>query len=227
MPTTAAHILTRDRPQLGLTPPFLGDLRLETARVHEICGSARRTAALMVARITQGPVFWIAPRWGADRLYPPGLARFINPGRLTFVEPDKALDLLWCLEEVLRTGSVPLVVGDLPDPPGLTPVRRMHLAAETGAARGAAPLGLLLTPGDGGAPGVESRWHCAEAQFAVGPVAVNTEDADENDVTTDETPHWILERRRTRSLPPHRWHIGRDAQTLTDAPEHKTNRRRV
>ncbi|MEM6478121.1 MAG: hypothetical protein AAF841_05350 [Pseudomonadota bacterium] len=204
MSASAAHLLTRDRPRAQLARPFLGDLTLETARAHEICGPARRTLALIIAASLEGPVFWISPAWNVNRLNPEGVDGFINPGRLTFIEPERAADLLWCCEEVLRAGVVPLVVGDLPGPPALTPVRRLHLAAETGAARGVAPLCLLLSPGEGGAAGIETRWHMA-------PRA--------------EAPHWHLKRLRARALAPKEWGVSRQRELValpkSDAPRAK------
>lgn len=122
------------------------------------------------------PTLWIRPAWQGDRINPNGLAPWADPGTLVVVDCPRTPDLLWCAEEALRAGSAALVVIDLPEPPDLTPVRRLHLAAEAGAARARAlpagqdrrarpplraPLGLLLTPGQGGAAGVESRWHLA------------------------------------------------------------------
>jgi protein ImuA len=127
--------------------------------VHEICGASRRVLALTVAKALSGPILWIRPSWVPGRLNPDGLHRFVDPARLLFATPKRPEDLLWTAEEGLRAGILSLIVADLPGPPGLTAVRRLHLAAETGAeVSGRAPLGLLLTPGTGGAPGVESRW---------------------------------------------------------------------
>ena len=161
MSQTAAHLLDRKshRNRAAATVAFLDDLTLERARVHEFCGTARRRLALKLAGALHGPVFWIRPAWGATHLNPDGFLAQVDPGRFTFLTPKRPEDLLWVMEETLRTGQVPLCVADLPEPPGLTAVRRLHLAAETGAKDGiTAPLGVLLTPGDGGAPGVESRW---------------------------------------------------------------------
>lgn len=168
---------------------FLGALDLARARVHEAHGPARHTLALMLARAMEGPLFWVAPAWVPDRLYPPGLANLgVNPGRITFVHARHATDILWTLEEILRSGAVPLVVGDLPGPPGLTPMRRMQLAAEAGAeASGTPPLGLILTP-EGGAAGAESRWKMSPAH------------------TPDQTG-WQLARERARSDPPGDWRV--------------------
>lgn len=170
--------------------PLFGPLALARGRLHEVCGPARHTWAMLVAGALWGPVLWIAPRWLRDRPLADGIRPFAGPERFVFAAPDQRMDLLWCMEEALRSGAVPLVVADLPGAPGLTPVRRLHLAAEEGATRAPeAPLGLILTPGEGGAPGVESRWHMAPAH---GP----------------DTDRWRLERRRDRRAPPAAWHLG-------------------
>ncbi|QLQ19693.1 MAG: hypothetical protein HZT43_15225 [Exiguobacterium profundum] len=154
------------RPLLPL--PGLPGQGLARGRVHEFCGPAAVTLAAAMMGQDQGAVIWIAPGWVNGRLHPPGLAAFADPGRVIFVAVLSADEMLWAMEESLRAGSAPLVVAELPDPPALTPVRRLHLAAETGAEaahrlRLPPPLGLLLDPGDGGAAGVESRWHLAPA----------------------------------------------------------------
>ncbi|MFC6687604.1 ImuA family protein [Jhaorihella thermophila] len=156
---------------------------LRPARVHEACGPARHAFALWMAGQGQGTVLWIAPAWAPERLHADGMRPLVDPARFLFVHPRRAPDLLWCAEEALRSGAVGLVVADLPGYPALTPVRRLQLAAESS---GAAPVGLLLTPGEGGARGVESRWHMAPAHEG-------------------RRARWWLERRRARTAPPRRW----------------------
>ena len=168
-----------------------------------LLAAARRSFAVWLAAACEGPVFWIALRWQKARLNPRGLAPHVSPARFIFPAPKRPMDLLWCMEECLRSGAVPLVIADLPEPPPLTPVRRMHLAAEEGAQVASPPLGLILTPGDGGAPGVESRWHVA-------PTLAPTPD--------DEAPHWQLTRRRARTAPVKSWDIVEDAAGLSARP---------
>lgn len=180
----------RDKPALSV----MGELSLVRMRVHELCGRTRRTLAIWIAGAVQraeaGPVIWVTPDWETDGLFGPGMAGLCHPERFLFVHARRPEDILWTLEEVLRSGAVPLVVGDLPGLPSLTQVRRMHLAAEAGAAElGGAPLGLLLTAGpEGGAPGVESRWALDPAH-------------------RPEAEGWRLTRLRARTAPVKGWDV--------------------
>ncbi len=167
----------------------LDEIALPFSRVHEICGRARRTLALMIAARAGAPVFWIAPSWETAPLNPDGMLPFLQPRDVTFLATRRAEDILWCTEEMLRSGAVPVVVAELPGPPGLTQVRRLHLAAEAGTGEGhSRPIGLLLTPGTGGAPGIETRWQM-EPEHAPGRTA------------------WQLSRTRARMAPPKSWQL--------------------
>ncbi|QPM90102.1 hypothetical protein [Pseudooceanicola algae] len=193
-------------------------ITLRLARLHEFCGPARDTLALMTAARAlargdiAGPLYWISGSWQQDALHAAGILPFLDPARLLFLQASRPADMLWAMEEILRSGVVPVVVADLRAPPGLTQVRRLHLAAETGAAAGGiAPIGLILTPQDGGAPGVETRWHMAPAHAGPDPTR----------------GRWRLERRRARMEPPRGWYLhhgpkGAELNPSTDPQRHPT-----
>lgn len=196
---TIAHPLLSRRPSPHVPSvallPNTQEMGLIQGRVHEATGPARRSFAIWLAARLDGPVFWIAPPWMQERLNCDGLCPWIDPARIIFVSPKRAEDLLWTMEEVLRAGATALSIADLSGLPTLTQVRRMHLAAETGGQAGThLPLGLLLTPGQGGAAGVETRWHLA-------PRHVSSQD------------RWRLNRVRARTSPRKSWEIERTAHT--------------
>ncbi len=199
--------LSRALPQAaGSTVAPVPEVALARGRVHELCGLARCSLAVLLAGAMAGPVLWIAPGWRAERLHAAGMARFAAPERFVFADCGRVEDILWCAEEALRSGAAPLVVAELPVPPKLTPVRRLHLAAAAGG-RGGLPLGLLLTPGSGGAPGVESRWHMAPE-------------------TSSDTPAgrpvgrsaWTLQRLRARGAGPAAWRLHHGPAGLAAEP---------
>lgn len=164
---------------------------LARARAHEVTGAARVVFALATAARLSGPVLWAQPRWAVERPMGDGIAGFVAPGRLIFARGRTLLDILWTTEETLRSGAVPLVIAELPGLPTLTQTRRLHLAAEAGAERGAAPLALLLTPEPGGVSGIETRWRLSPAPgWAL-----------------DGRPRWTLTRLRARMAPEASWEM--------------------
>lgn len=189
---------TRDAPlvsSLHLAP----EVGLARGRAHEVTGAARVTFALWAGAAGSGAVLWLHPAWASERLMGDGVQALAHPGRFLFGRAGSAQDMLWAAEEALRSGRVPLVVAELPQVPGLTPVRRLQLAASAGAERagadragqGMAPLVLLLTPGAGGAPGVETRWRVDPAPgWAV-----------------DGQAAWRLARLRARMAPEAAWTV--------------------
>ncbi len=223
-----ASFLPSAGPLAGPQVEFLPDLGLTAGRVHEFCGFSRRMLAVILARAMNGPVFWLRPARQVEHLHGDALAALGGPAfpaRFTFVTPRRDLDLLWSMEEILRAGIVPLVICELPAIPGLTPVRRLHLAARNGADRpgegrfqqdiqkngqeNRAPLGVILLAGAGGAPGVESRWHMAP--LPVGPDSPA-------DAAPAETTFWRLERRRARMQPLRGWTLCRRGRDFTLGP---------
>lgn len=187
----------RDNP-VHTEPTLAPGITFERARLHEVCGNARHNLAMQIAAMIPGPILWITPAWQQKHLLGDAMRRFTDPGRFLFIHPEHPIDLLWSMEEALRSGACPLVVADLPEPTTLTPTRRLLLAAETGAAEGAhRPLGLILTPGTGGSRGVESRWSAVAAH---GP--------------EDRQIAWELTRLYARSAPPASWRMIKEGKAL-------------
>ncbi|WP_264212845.1 ImuA family protein [Leisingera thetidis] len=207
MPT---HLLTRCRHRPRPALSLMDGIALEQGRTHEACGPARHSFALWLAAAAQdprpGPVLWLSPARGGRQPNPDGLAGEASPIRFLFVRAARTEDQLWAMEEALRSGAAALVVAELSEPPAMTPVRRLHLAAEAGGRFGPAPLGLLLTPGQGGAQGVESRWHLAPAHAF--PVhAFPAQGLRTGDGATAPRSCWTLQRLRARTLPPRSWQV--------------------
>jgi len=126
------------------------------ARVHEACGpAAMGFAALCMAR-TDGAVLWVRESWRHESINPVGLSVYADPTRLLLAQVKDQTEALAVMEETLRDGSVPLVVGELGQDLSLTAGRRLQLAAKA-----AGGTGLCLIPEGMGSNAAETRWRCA------------------------------------------------------------------
>jgi protein ImuA len=137
--------------------------------LHEIIaadagGAAAAFAAVLLAGLAGNgdSVVWCRRGTGPHgvNLYGPGLAAFgLDLRRLLVVRARRDTDVLWAMEEGLRSGAISAVLGEVGAAPPIA-LRRLQLAAET-----AGTTGLLLRPlGASAAAGSATiRWRVASA----------------------------------------------------------------
>ncbi|MDO5658603.1 MAG: hypothetical protein Q4G36_09815, partial [Paracoccus sp. (in: a-proteobacteria)] len=130
---------------------------LKPRRVHEAFGPGRHVFALFQAARAGGDVIWVRPAHLVESLMPEGMPPKVA-ARLILVTPRSELDLLWSVEEALRSG-LGLVIAEPEKPLSLTAGRRLQLAAEAGGKAGGA-TGLMLIREGAGSPAAETRWEC-------------------------------------------------------------------
>ncbi|MTH61739.1 ImuA family protein [Paracoccus litorisediminis] len=129
-------------------------LALAPARVHEAEGQGRSSFALFQALRHPGPIFWVLPQREPHRPLPDGLPPGVAE-RLHLIETRTETDLLWAIEEALRSPASGFVIGEPGKALNLTAGRRLQLAAEAGRT-----TGLLLIREGHGCNAAETRWHC-------------------------------------------------------------------
>lgn len=178
---------------------------LALGALHEILGqggdeedgaAAAGFAAGILARLGSGPVLWCLKR---PDLYGPGLtAHGLDPARLVLVSALRDDDILWAIEEGLRTPGLAAVVGEIGHLP-MVAGRRLQLAAERSGV-----TALLLR-----------RWHNGEEAAAERerPSAALTRwriaalpSADIN-VPGIGLPRWRVELLRCRGGAPVAWQV--------------------
>ncbi|MDA0367633.1 MAG: hypothetical protein O3C65_00650 [Proteobacteria bacterium] len=131
--------------QHDMVPLRFGDAMLDSAlpwgglpraALHEINGTAAAVgfAAALAGRLAASkPILWCRGSSNeTGSVYGPGLIPFgLDPEQIVFVETRKKQDLLWAMEEGLRSGQPALVIGEIEDV-SLVASRRLQLAAEAG-----------------------------------------------------------------------------------------------
>lgn len=134
-------------------------------RVHEAEGRGRRAFALFQAARYAGPLVWVLPSHVPEMPMLRGLPRGVSE-RLYLLRPVGEIDLLWCVEEALRSAPVALVIAEPSSPLSLTVGRRLQLAAEAGRT-----TGLMLIHKNAGSNATETRWMC---EPTISPTADST-----------------------------------------------------
>jgi len=152
-------VLSFGRPEIDGYLPGGG---LACGALHAVTGEAGARlgfAACLAGRLQRQsgrPVVWVSAR---PELYGTGLLRLgLDPARLLLVRAPRPSDLLWALEEALRTPGIAAAIGEARALDAVAG-RRLQLAAQTSGV-----MGLLLMQEDAqSVPGSVTRWHLGAA----------------------------------------------------------------
>ncbi|HEY4163116.1 MAG TPA: hypothetical protein VGM59_08635 [Dongiaceae bacterium] len=129
LPTMDTHLPWKGLPRDGLHE-FAGE-----GADREQAAAAAGFAALWLAKLQKaGPLLWVARAAGlkAIDLHAHGLRRFgIDPRRLILVGARRDEEILWAMEEGLKSRGLSAVLGEI-GKLDLTASRRLQLAAEAG-----------------------------------------------------------------------------------------------
>ena len=164
-------------------------------RVHECKGPSKIIFALWSAQIVNGTILWISEAHNQQTLNPDGIYPYVNPAQFLFAKMRHKEDILWSIEEAMRSAACPLIVVDISSfNPGLTPIRRINLAGRKIQEN---VMAVLLTSDEyEGVQGVETRWHMAPIH---------------DDINLKRK--WRLERLKARMAPPKFWSVSHHHKT--------------
>jgi protein ImuA len=164
-------------------------------RVHECKGPSKIIFALWLAQKVNGTILWISEVHSQQTLNPDGIYPYVNPAQFLFAKMRHKEDILWSIEEAMRSAACPLIVVDISSfNPGLTPIRRINLAGRKIQEN---VMAVLLTSDEyEGVQGVETRWHMAPIH---------------DDINLKRK--WRLERLKARMAPPKFWSVSHHHKT--------------
>ena len=164
-------------------------------RVHECKGPSKIIFALWLAQKVNGTILWISEVHNQQTLNPDGIYPYVNPAQFLFAKMRHKEDILWSIEEAMRSAACPLIVVDISSfNPGLTPIRRINLAGRKIQEN---VMAVLLTSDEyEGIQGVETRWHMAPIH---------------DDINLKRK--WRLERLKARMAPPKFWSVSHHHKT--------------
>ncbi len=160
--TAALHEV---KPESGAAASFAGawaaalgfSMRLAVRRLHALD-----------AQGTPARILWCWPSVLARELglpYGPGLAFLgLEPSSCLFVETQRVCETLWAMEEGLKSASLALVIGVVPEV-ALTPARRLSLAA----AGSSTPCLIVTDPRSTPAGSTATRWRIGARASAPHP----------------------------------------------------------
>jgi protein ImuA len=176
------HILPGGGLALGAVHEFHG-----VGADEEDGAAAAGFAAAIAGRLGHGLVLWASKR---GDLYGPGLAEHgLDPARIVRVTAPRDDDILWALEEGLRTAGIAAVIGEIGRLP-MVAGRRLQLAAERSGV-----TALLLRRWRNGAEAAAERTRPSAAMTRWRIAAIPSLPGDEPGIGA---PRWRVELLRCR-----------------------------